>query len=110
MRSSLEKIINDSGYEIIDRKKFDTICECLEKFREMEDYFVFDSLTVHINGNDEVELNIKYPSLIIFDEGNENEFSKILSMSDNVNMMMPSNSYDNIFMKHTIANMVKKRM
>lgn len=110
MRSSLEKIINDSGYEIIDRKKFDTICECLEKFREMEDYFVFDSLTVHINGNDEVELNIKYPSLIIFDEGNENEFSKILSMSDNVNMMMPGNSYDNIFMKHTIANMVKKRM
>lgn len=108
MRSSLEKIMNDSGYEIIDRKKFDTICECLEKFREMEDYFVFDSLIVHINGNDEVELNIKYPSLIIFDEGNENEFSKILSMSDNVNMMMPSNSYDNILMKHTIANMVKR--
>lgn len=108
MRGSLEKIINDSGYEITDRKKFDTICECLEKFREMEDYFVFDSLTVHINGNDEVELNIKYPSLIIFDEGNENEFSKILSMSDNVNMMMPSNSYDNILMKHTIANMVKR--
>lgn len=108
MKGNIERIINDSGYEIIDRKKFDTICECLEKFREMEDYFVFDSLTVHINGNDEVELNIKYPSLIIFDEGNENEFSKILSMSDNVNMMMPSNSYDNILMKHTIANMVKR--
>ena len=108
MRSSLEKIINDSGYEIIDRKKFDTICECLENFREMEDYFVFDSLTVHINGNDEVELNIKYPSLIIFDQGNENEFCKMLSMSDNVNMMMPSDSYDNIFMKHTIANMVQR--
>ena len=110
MKGNIERIINDSGYEIIDRKKFDIICECLEKFREMEDYFVFDSLTVHINGNDEVELNIKYPSLIIFDEGNENEFSKILSMSDNANMMMPSDSYDNILMKHTIANMVKKRM
>jgi len=108
MRGTIEKMINDSGYEIIDRKKFDTICECLEKFREMESYFVFNSLTVHINGNDEVELNIKYPSLIIFDEGNENEFSKILSMSDNVNIMMPSNSYDNILMKHTIANMVKR--
>ena len=108
MKSKLEKIINDSGYEIIDRNKFDTVCECLEKLREMESYFVFNSLTVHINGNDEVELNIKYPSLIIFDEGNENEFSKILSMSDNVNMMMPSNSYDNILMKHTIANMVKR--
>ena len=108
MKGNIERIINDSGYEIIDRKKFDTICECLEKFREMEDYFVFDSLTVHINGNDEVELNVKYPALIIFDEGNENEFSKILSMSDNVNMTMPSNSYDNILMKHTIANMVKR--
>lgn len=108
MRVSLEKIINDSGYKIIDRKKFDTICECLEKFREMESYFVFDSLTVHINGNDEVELNIKYPSLVIFDQGNENEFSKMLNMSDNVNMMMPSNNYDNILMKHTIANMVKR--
>ena len=108
MKSSLEEIINDSGYEIIDRKKFNTICKCLEKFREMEDYFVFESLIVHINGNDEVELNIKYPSLIIFDEGNENEFSKILSMSDNVNMMMLSNSYDNILMKYTIANMVKR--
>ena len=108
MKGSIGRIINDSGYEIIDRKKFDTICECLEKFREMEDYFVFESLIVHINGNDEVELNIKYPSLIIFDQGNENEFSKILSMSDNVNMMMPSNSYDNILMKYTIANMVRK--
>ena len=108
MKGNIERIINDSGYEIIDRKKFDTICECLEKFREMEDYFVFESLIVHINGNDEVELNIKYPSLIIFDEGNENEFSKILSVSDNVNMMMPSNSYDNIFMKYTIANMVQR--
>ena len=108
MKGNIERIINDSGYEIIDRKKFDTICECLEKFREMEDYFVFDSLTVHINGNDEVELNVKYPALIISDEGNENEFSKILSMSDNVNMTMPSNSYDNILMKHTIANMVKR--
>ena len=108
MRGTIEKMINDSGYEIIDRKKFDTICECLEKFREMEDYFVFESLIVHINGNDEVELNIKYPSLIIFDEGNENEFSKILSVSDNVNMMMPSNRYDNILMKYTIANMVRK--
>ena len=108
MKNSLEEIITDSGYKIIDRKKFNTICECLEKFREMEDYFVFDSLIVHINGDDEVELNIKYPSLIIFDQGNENEFSKILSVSDNVNMMMPSNSYDNILMKYTIANMVRK--
>lgn len=108
MKGSIGRIINDSGYEIIDRKKFDTICECLEKFREMEDYFVFDSLIVHINGNDEVELNIKYPAWIVFDQGNENEFSKILSMSDNVNMTMPSNSYDNILMKHTIANMVKR--
>ena len=108
MKSSLEGIINDSGYEIIDRKKFDTICECLEKFREMEDYFVFDSLIVYINGNDEVELRIKYPSWVVFDQGNENEFSKMLSMSDNVNMMMPGDSYDNIFMKYTIANMVRK--
>lgn len=108
MKGSIGRIITDSGYEIIDRKKFDTICECLEKFREMEDYFVFDSLIVHINGNDEVELNIRYPAWVVFDQGNENEFSKILSVSDNVNMMMPSNSYDNILMKHTIANMVKR--
>ena len=108
MKGSIVRIINDSGYKIIDRKKFDTICECLEKFREMEDYFVFDSLIVHINGNDEVELSVKYPAWVVFDQGNENEFSKILSVSDNVNMTMPSNSYDNIFMKHTIANMVRK--
>ena len=41
MKGSIGRIINDSGYEIINRKKFDTVCECLEKFREMEDYFIF---------------------------------------------------------------------
>ena len=107
MRSSLEKIINDSGYEIIDRKKFDTVCECLEKFREMEDYFIFDSLIVHVNGNDEVELNIKYPSCIVFEQGNKNEFCKMLNMSDKVNMI-PSDDCENILMKYTIANMVKR--
>lgn len=107
MRGTIEKMINDSGYEIIDRKKFDTVCECLEKFREMEDYFIFDSLIVHVNGNDEVELNIKYPSCIVFEQGNKNEFCKMLNMSDKVNMI-PSDDCENILMKYTISNMVKR--
>lgn len=107
MKGSIGRIINDSGYEIIDRKKFDTVCECLEKFREMEDYFIFDSLIVHVNGNDEVELNIKYPSCIVFEQGNKNEFCKMLNMSDKVNMI-PSDDCENILMKYTIANMVKR--
>lgn len=107
MKGSIGRIINDSGYEIIDRKKFDTVCECLEKFREMEDYFIFDSLIVHVNGNDEVELNIKYPSWVVFEQGNKNEFCKMLNMSDKVNMI-PSDDCENILMKYTIANMVKR--
>lgn len=107
MKGSIGRIINDSGYEIIDREKFDTVCECLEKFREMEDYFIFDSLIVHVNGNDEVELNIKYPSWIAFEEENKNEFCKMLTMSDKVNMI-PSDDCENILMKYTIANMVKR--
>ena len=107
MKGSIGRIINDSGYEIIDRKKFDTVCECLEKFREMEDYFVFNSLIVHVNDNDEVELNIKYPSWIAFEEGNKNEFCKMLTMFDKVNMI-PSDDCENILMKYTIANMVKR--
>ena len=107
MKGSIGRIINDSGYEIINRKKFDTVCECLEKFREMEDYFIFDSLIVHVNGNDEVELNIKYPSWVVFDQGNENEFCKMLNMSDKVNMI-PSDDCENILVKYTIANMVKR--
>ena len=107
MKGSIGRIMNDSVYEIIDRKKFDTVCECLEKFREMEDYFIFDSLIVHVNINDEVELNIKYPSWVVFDQGNDNEFYKMLNMSDKVNMI-PSDDCENILMKYTIANMVKR--
>lgn len=107
MKGSIGRIINDSGYEIIDREKFDTVCECLEKFREMEDYFVFNSLIVHVNGNDEVELNIKYPSWVVFDQGNENWFCKMLNMSDKVNMI-PSDDCENILMKYTIANMLER--